>query len=55
MKKIKVIYIRTQFWFNLKAGGSVAHTNSVLNGIENVYRAEIINNKKIYIACIFFQ
>jgi len=35
MEKTKVIYVRTQFWFNLKAGGSVAHTNGVLNGMMN--------------------
>ena len=29
---MKIAYIRTQFWFNLKSGGSVGHTLGVLNG-----------------------
>lgn len=29
---MKITYTRTQFWFNLKAGGSVGHTLGVLDG-----------------------
>lgn len=47
MKKIKVIYVRTQFWFNLKAGGSVSHTSGVLNGmIKNSCELNIVSNEK---------
>lgn len=47
MKKIKVIYVRTQFWFDLKAGGSVAHTSGVLNGmIKNGCEINIVSNEK---------
>ncbi len=47
MKLMKVIYIRTQFWFNLKAGGSVGHTLGVLNGFkENNCRIKVISNER---------
>lgn len=35
MSTVKIAYIRTQFWFNLKSGGSVGHTLGVLNGFIN--------------------
>jgi len=35
MNIIKIAYIRTQFWFNLKLGGSVGHTLGVLKGFVN--------------------
>jgi len=35
MNIIKIAYIRTQFWFNLKSGGSVGHTLGVLKGFVN--------------------
>ena len=35
MKKMKILYARTQFWFDSKAGGSVGHTIGVLNGFRN--------------------
>jgi glycosyltransferase involved in cell wall biosynthesis len=47
MKNIKVIYIRTQFWFDLKAGGSVSHTIGVLNGIiKNGCKLNVVSNEK---------
>jgi len=46
MRRIKVTYVRTQFWFNLKAGGSVAHTIGVLNGmLNNNCELNIISNE----------
>jgi glycosyltransferase involved in cell wall biosynthesis len=33
MKNPKIAYVRTKFWFNLKAGGSVGHTLGVLNSL----------------------
>ena len=35
MKKVKVAYVRTQFWFGLDFGGSVSHTSGVLKGFQN--------------------
>lgn len=47
MEKFKIAYIRTQFWFNLKAGGSVGHTIGVLNGFkENGCKIKIISNER---------
>jgi len=47
MEKFKIAYIRTQFWFNLKAGGSVGHTLGVLNGFKrNNCEVRIISNEK---------
>jgi len=31
---MKILYARTQFWFNIKSGGSVGHTIGVLNGFK---------------------
>ena len=30
---MKVLYARTQFYFDLKSGGSVGHTLGILNGL----------------------
>ena len=48
MKNLKITYVRTQFWFNLKAGGSVGHTLGVLKGFKS-YNCEVkvISNEKI--------
>lgn len=47
MEKVKAVYVRTQFWFNLKAGGSVAHTNGVLSGmIKNGCEIKVISNEE---------
>lgn len=47
MKKLKVSYIRTQFWFKLKSGGSVAHTLGVLDGFKkNQCDLFILSNEK---------
>lgn len=46
-KESKIAYIRTQFWFNLKSGGSVGHTLGVLNGFkENGCKIKIISNER---------
>jgi len=31
--RLKLAYLRTNFWFNLKAGGSVGHTVGVISGL----------------------
>jgi len=46
-KNMKIVYARTQFWFNLKAGGSVGHTLGVLKGFnKNNCEVKIISNEK---------
>ncbi len=44
---MKILYARTQFWFNLKAGGSVGHTLGILNGFkQNGWQVKVITNEK---------
>ena len=44
---MKITYVRTQFWFNLKAGGSVGHTIGVLNGFrQNNCEVKVISNER---------
>jgi glycosyltransferase involved in cell wall biosynthesis len=42
--EIKILYLRTNYWFNLKAGGSVGHTAGVINSLNNVTNIEVISN-----------
>lgn len=42
------LYSRTQFWFGLKAGGSVGHTVGVLNGFSQLAQVEVLSNERIY-------
>lgn len=44
---MKVLYSRTQFWFGLKAGGSVGHTVGVLKGLSQLAQVEIISNEPL--------
>jgi glycosyltransferase involved in cell wall biosynthesis len=47
MKIEKIVYARTQFWFNLKAGGSVSHTIGVLQGFKkNNCQILILSNEE---------
>ncbi len=44
---MKILYVRTQFWFNLKSGGSVGHTLGILNGFKkNNCQVKVISNEK---------
>jgi glycosyltransferase involved in cell wall biosynthesis len=36
-----VVYLRTDFWFGLKSGGSVAHTSGVLNALFALYKSQL--------------
>lgn len=45
---MKILYSRTQFWFNLTAGGSVSHTAGVLHGFSRHADVEIISNNRLY-------
>jgi glycosyltransferase involved in cell wall biosynthesis len=44
---MRVLYLRTVFWFNLLAGGSVGHTAGVINALDKVSELEIISNDKL--------
>jgi glycosyltransferase involved in cell wall biosynthesis len=47
MKTEKIVYARTQFWFNLKAGGSVGHTIGVLKGFKrNNTELKVLSNER---------
>lgn len=44
---MKIVYVRTQFWFNLKSGGSVGHTWGILNGFkQNNCHIKVVSNEK---------
>ena len=46
MKRKKIIYARTQFWFDLKSGGSVGHTLGILKGLKKAgHEIRIISNE----------
>jgi glycosyltransferase involved in cell wall biosynthesis len=41
---MKILYLRTVFWFGLKAGGSVGHTSGVINALSKVAKVDVISN-----------
>ncbi|WP_169764360.1 glycosyltransferase family 4 protein [Campylobacter mucosalis] len=41
---IKILYLRTLYWFNLKAGGSVGHTAGVINAMDRKVDLTVISN-----------
>ena len=46
---MKIIYARTQFWFDLKSGGSVGHTLGVLGGLkDNGCQIKIVSNEQFF-------
>lgn len=46
---MKIVYVRTQFSFNLKAGGSVAHTLGILSGFKKSNcELSIISNERFW-------
>ena len=44
---MRLIYSRTQFWFDLKAGGSVGHTAGVIEGLSEFADVEVIGNDRL--------
>jgi len=44
----KFIYSRTQFWFNLKAGGSVGHTAGVIRALQQLGRVHVVSNETLF-------
>lgn len=45
---MKSLYTRTHYWFSLSHGGSVAHTEGVLNSLSKRVETEILSNEEIY-------
>ena len=41
---MKILYLRTNYWFNLKAGGSVGHTAGVINGLQKKTNLTVVSN-----------
>ena len=41
---MNILYLRTVFWFGLKAGGSVGHTSGVINALSKVAKVDVISN-----------
>lgn len=46
--RIKCLYLRTQYTFDQKAGGSVGHTKGVIDALEKVVDLSISSNDKLY-------
>lgn len=44
---MKFLYLRTQYWFDLKAGGSVGHTAGVINALKNRVDLEVVSNDNL--------
>ena len=44
---MKILYLRTVFWFGFTSGGSVAHTSGVINSLSNYLKVEIISNDNL--------
>lgn len=41
---MKILYLRTLYWFGLKAGGSVGHTAGVINAMDKKAELSVISN-----------
>ena len=44
---MKILYLRTVFWFNLKSGGSVGHTAGVINALKDQVKLNVKSNDKL--------
>ena len=45
---MRIAYIRTQYSFGLKAGGSVGHTSGVINALNNKVDLDVFSNDELY-------
>lgn len=43
----KFLYLRTLYWFNLTAGGSVGHTAGVINALNKKVDLKVVSNEKL--------
>lgn len=41
---MRILYLRTQFEFGLKAGGSVGHTSGVINALSKQHSVDVVTN-----------
>ena len=41
---MKILYLRTLYWFGLKAGGSVGHTAGVINAMDKKVKLSVVSN-----------
>ena len=39
---MKILYLRTLYWFGLKAGGSVGHTAGVINAMDKKAELSVV-------------
>jgi glycosyltransferase involved in cell wall biosynthesis len=44
---MNILYLRSVFWLNVKAGGSVGHTSGVINSFAKSHRVDVITNDKL--------
>jgi len=44
---MKLLYIRTLYYFDLKAGGSVSHTSGVINAFNDQLSLDVVSNEKL--------
>ena len=44
---MKILYIRTLFALNLKAGGSVGHTSGVIHALSKIVSLDVISNDEL--------
>ena len=44
---LKILYLRTLYWFGLKAGGSVGHTAGVINALDKKVDLKVISNDEL--------
>lgn len=44
----KFLYSRSQFWFDLNAGGSVGHTKGIIHGLNQFGEVSILSNDYLY-------
>ena len=41
---IKLLYLRSVYWFNLVSGGSVGHTAGVINALKKKVEIDVYSN-----------
>ena len=44
---MNILYLRTVFWFGLKAGGSVGHTSGVINALSKHIQVDVVSNDSL--------
>ncbi len=44
---VKVLYLRTVYWFDIASGGSIGHTSGVVNSLDKVTKLTVISNDQL--------